>query len=120
MNDAPHDVDQPGLPFQPALVPEPAPAPVSQEPTSFEDDAAPSTGPSEPAPRSDPYAIHRAAVRGSIRGLANIRDVDFGPVADAMPIEQLREARNESDEAAETKRKWDAAVDVAIARHAAP
>jgi hypothetical protein len=93
-NDAPRDVDQPGLPFQPALVPEPSPEPVSQERVSSDDDAlvpatqepapapnpdaAPPTGTDHPAPQHDAWAGQRAAVRGSIRGLLKLKDVDFG------------------------------------------
>jgi hypothetical protein len=74
-------------------------------------DVVPPTAPTEPAPRLDPHVNHLAAVRGFILGLANIRDVDFGPVADAMPIEQLLEAREERDEARRTFFAWSAALD---------
>ncbi len=125
VTDAPHDVDQPSRLFQPALVPEPAPEPASQQPMSSDDDAlvpatqgdvVSPTAPTEPAPRLDHNVIHRAAVRKSIRGLANIRDVDFGPVVDAMPIEQLLESRDERDEARRTFFAWSAALDAAFER----
>jgi hypothetical protein len=124
LNDAPHDVDQPGLLFQPALVPD-APEPVSQESVSSDDDAlvpapktdaTPPAAPDQPDPTRDPYAGQRAAVRGSIRGLAKMRDVDYDPVAAPMPLDQLVEASDEADEAAEAHRKWSAALRAAIER----
>jgi len=94
----------------------------SNEPTLF--DHAPSIAPQTPAQNAeapsagptDPWVDQRIAVRGSIRGLARLKDVDFGPVADAMQLEQLLEARSELDKAALTIGKWRDALDAAIAR----
>jgi len=77
--------------------------------------AAPSTAPGPPL-LIDPLAGQRAAVRGSIRGLAKLKDVDFGQVVAAMPIEQLREARDELDDAMDVVFAFSAALDEAIRR----
>jgi hypothetical protein len=122
---APRDAAEPELPFQPAPVLEATAKPGNREAVSSDDDAlvpatqgdaAPSAGPSEPAPRLDPHAINRAGVRGCIIGLVKLKDEDLGPVAVAMPREQLIEARAELDEAARTIGNWRAALDAAIER----
>jgi hypothetical protein len=79
------------------------------------DYAAPSTTPAPPL-LIDPWAGQRAAARGSIRGLAKLKDVDFGPVAATMTLEQLREASDEIDEAIDVALAWSAALDAAIER----
>jgi hypothetical protein len=111
-------------PTSPAV---PAAKPVGPEPMESENDAQdlvpvaktnapPPVASTDPASPPDPWADQRVAVRGSVRGLANLRDVDFGPVAATMSLEQLREARNEVDEAMDVAFAWSAALDAAIER----
>ncbi len=88
-----------------------------QQERVFSDDdalAAQELAPAKTAPPPDPRADQRVAVRGSVRGLANIQDVDFGSVADAMPIDELLEARDDCEKAARTIEKWRGAIDEAI------
>jgi ParB/RepB/Spo0J family partition protein len=101
-NDAPNDVAQASRDLAPEQKAE----------------AAPPVASTDPAPPPDPHPLQRRVDPGGLCGtimvLARIKDVDFGPVAAAMPIEQLQEARDESDEAALTIGKWRGALDVAL------
>jgi hypothetical protein len=122
-NDAPDDVAQCD---KPALVPEAAPEPV-KEPAPADDDAlaqelapvpkpddAPQTAPDQPASAPDAWARERAAVRDAIRGLLKLKDVDFGQAVATMPLDQLREAHTEVDEATNVAWEWVEALEQAI------
>jgi hypothetical protein len=109
----PSDVAQPDLPLKPA------PEPVIQE-LVFEGDVlqAPSLAPkaeaAPPVASTDRRRVDPDGLCGTIIGLAMIRDVDFGPVAAAMPIERLLDARDECENAALTIEKWSGALNKAI------
>jgi hypothetical protein len=111
--DEPSDVAQPDLPLKPA------PEPVIQE-LVFEGDVlqAPSLAPkaeaAPPVASTDRRRVDPDGLCGTIIGLAMIRDVDFGPVAAAMPIERLLDARDECENAALTIEKWSGALNKAI------
>jgi hypothetical protein len=80
-------------------------------------DAAP-IAQSEPAPPSDSYADERAELRGQICALAKLKDLDFGQVVAAMPIEQLRDASEELHDAKGVVFAWSEALATATIERA--
>jgi hypothetical protein len=109
---------QPQSALSPQESPEPASEPLRANVSNIElpapESAAKEPMGSDPGSPPDPWAGQRSAVRGFIRGLANLKDVDFGPVAATMPLEQLREASDEMDEAMDVAFAWSAALQQAI------